>query len=162
IAYRVVGASCPGVLDIYQYENGRIEKITGGWSDTCQSDVEIKDLNGDGIQEILFRTLKYGRNREIYRWDGKQFIRSDREFAQHYSDDLEKLLQYINSRNPLPASARVSLCEQAVQIYKMQGRFSEAIQLCENVQQMINDPTLTTPGTILKGDETNEQRSRIE
>lgn len=160
VAYRKIGASCPGVLDIYQYAGGSIEKISS-WADTCQSDLEIKDLNGDGVLEILFRRLKYGVNRDIYSWNGTQYAQSNSQFAQHYETELEKLLQSVYSGDPLPASARVVWCEQAVRIYILQKRHSEAKQLCDSVLQILDDPNLTTPNSVLKGDESPELRNRL-
>lgn len=158
VAYRIVGASCPGVLDIFQYANGAIEKITGDWIGSCQSDLEIKDLDGDGISEIIFRPLKYGANRRIYSWNGKQYIRTDEQHARYFNDELRQLVGWIHESRPLPTPARTSLCEQAVRIYLLQRRYHEAIELCKAVLPMIDDPELTVPNS---GATTPEQQNRI-
>jgi hypothetical protein len=161
VTYRLIGASCPGVLDIYQYANGAIEKITGDWSGTCQSDLEIKDLDGDGIREIIFRRLKYGASRDIYRWNGTQYILSNVQFAQSYTGELDELLQNIYSGNPFPAPIRVNWCKQAVQTYLLQKRYSEAEDLCKALLQIIDDPNLTIPNSVINGRESSEQINRI-
>jgi len=54
IAYREIGASCPGFLEIYECRDDRIERLTGKWGyeGHCEA-VEIQDLDHDGIPEIL-------------------------------------------------------------------------------------------------------------
>jgi hypothetical protein len=157
VAYRIVGASCPGVLDIFQATSGAIEKITGDWIDTCQSDLEIKDLDGDGIDEIIFRPLKYGVNRRIYSWNGKEYARTDEQHAYYFNDELQQLVGWIYEHRPLPTPARTTLCEQAVQIYLLQRRCTEAIQLCKAVLPMIDNPELTQPRSVPRSSEERNQ-----
>jgi hypothetical protein len=161
VAYRTVGASCPGILDIYEFAKGGIGKITGDWAGECQSDLEIKDLDGDNVREIIFRRLKYGLNRNIYHWDGKQYVQSNSQFVKEYSSELEKLIESIYYQSPLPAHARVTWCKQASQIYVLQQRYADAIKVCNDVLRVIDDPNLTKPGTDIRGDETPEIRNRI-
>ncbi|HWN97747.1 MAG TPA: hypothetical protein VNS63_00595 [Blastocatellia bacterium] len=158
VAYRIVGASCPGVLDIFQYANGKIEKITGDWVHTCQSDLEIKDLNGDGVSEIIFRPLKYGVNRRIYSWSGKEYVRTDNQHAHYFSDELQQLVGGLYEHRALPTPSRAVWCEQAVRIYLLQGRYIEAIALCRAVLPMIDDPELTIPNS---GATTPAQQNRV-
>lgn len=114
VAYRTIGASCPGVLDIYEYRNGSIKRITGDWADNgqCQG-AEIKDLNA------------------------------------------------IYTPEAVPTSARIVWGKQAVEIYILQRRYPEAIRLCEEMLRMIDDPRLSVPNAVIKGDETPEQLNRI-
>lgn len=156
VAYRTVGASCPGILDIYQYQSGTIENINGDWTGTCQSELEMKDLDANGTRQIIFRTLKYGVNPDIYRWDGKRYVRSNDRYPQYYNTELEKLLRAINSRELLPASARTMWTAQIVQIYIIQRHYTEAIHLCQEVLRMIDDASLTQPD-LMKA----EAKSRV-
>ena len=163
VAYRTIGASCPGVLDIYEYRNGSIKRITGDWADNgqCQG-AEIKDLNGDGVPEII--TLfppNHFENPNIYRWDGKRYVRSNSKFPQYYNDKLESLLRSIYTPEAVPTSARIVWGRQAVEIYILQRHYPEAIRLCEEMLRMIDDPQLAVPNTVIKGDETPEQLNRI-
>jgi hypothetical protein len=158
VAYRIVGASCPGMLDIFRDANGAIEKITGDWGDTCQSDLEIKDLNGDGVSEIIFRPLKYGVNRRVYSWSGKGYVRTDNQHAHYFNDELQQLVGWLYEHRPLPTPSRAVLCEQAVRIYLLQRRYSEAIELCRAVLPMIDDPELTIPNS---GATTPAQQNRV-
>ena len=162
IAYRVVGASCPGVLDVYQCSNGTIERITGDWAGRCQSDLELKDLDGDGVPEIVFREQKYGSNPNVYRWNGREYIRSNRQFPQYYSAELQRVVGLVHSPNAFPAPTRVSWCRQAVEIYLIQKSYSEGIRLCKATLQIIDDPNLTTPNSTAKDPESVEQRNRIQ
>jgi tetratricopeptide (TPR) repeat protein len=161
VAYHTVGASCPGILEIYEYANGSAKAITGDWAGSCQSELEIRDLDGDGIKEIIFRTLKYGTNREIYHWNRNQYVRSNEHFAQHYDDDLNQLVSDVYSDKPYPASARVTWCEQAVQIYTLQKRFSEAIEMCRAVLRMLDQPSLTVPSSVSTVVDSKQQQSRL-
>jgi hypothetical protein len=160
VAYRTIGASCPGVLDIYQFGSGAIERITGDWIGKCQSELEIKDLNGDETREIIFRELKYGVSPDIYSWNGKRYVRSNRQFPQYYDDELGKLVKYIHSPNALPTTARTTWCKQACQILIVQKRYSEGIRLCGDVLRMVDDPSITTPNSIARGDEPPEEKDR--
>ncbi|MDA1316237.1 MAG: hypothetical protein O2968_23200, partial [Acidobacteria bacterium] len=47
VAYWAVGASCQGVLEIFEYENGRVTPLRGDWGKegACQNYLELKDLN---------------------------------------------------------------------------------------------------------------------
>jgi hypothetical protein len=148
VAYRTIGASCPGVLDIYQYQNSTIERISGHRTDTCQSNLEIRDLNGDGIPEIIFRIRNYGINPDIYRWNGKRYVHSNNLFPEYYNSELEKLVKAVYSREYLPASARLMWANQIVQIYIIQKRYNEAIQLSKEMPGIIDDASLTQPDLI--------------
>jgi tetratricopeptide (TPR) repeat protein len=163
IAYRKIGASCPGVLDIYEYRNGAIKRITGDWADNGQyQGAEVRDLNGNGIQEIIILfPPNHFVNPNIYRWDGKRYVRSNSEFPGYYNSKLEELLQAIYTPEAAPVPARVVWSKQAVEIYILQRRYSEAIQFCEKVLRMIDDPALTVPNAVIKGVETPEQLNRI-
>ena len=161
VAYRVIGASCPGVLDIYEYRDNAIEKITGEWAGSCQSDLEIRDLDGDGVKEIIFRKLKYGVNRDIYRWNGEQYSLTTEQFAKHFAGDVNELIRNVHSRAPFPAPTRVNWCRQAIQILLLQRRYAEATSLCNATLRIISDQNLTVPNVVVKGGESNEQLDRI-
>src|SRR5439155_3763916 len=78
IAYRSIGASCPGILRTFQYREGAIRPVPAEWdSHTCHSELQIKDLNGDGVMEIVFKPLRYGVNPDIYRWEGRRYVKSN-------------------------------------------------------------------------------------
>src|SRR5262249_39211070 len=159
---RRIGTSCPGILEIYQLQNGAIRRVTGAWADNGQCQlVEIKDLNGDGVQEIVVRLRNYGVNADIYRWNGRQYVRSNSEFAGYYNKELEELIGAIRSSQPLPTSARVRWSEQATEIYILQKRYSDAIGLSEEVLRIIDNPTLTTPNSVIKEGAPPEQHEKL-
>lgn len=162
VAYRGIGASCPGILEIYEYRNGQIERITGPWADNgqCQS-VEMKDLNGDGHYEIIVKIRNSGVNPDIYRWNGKQYVKTNSKFPQYYSDKLGELIQSIRSPEAVPPEWRARSCKQAVEIYLLQRRYTEALQLCYEVLRMIDDPQLTNPNPVIRGEYSTEQLERI-
>lgn len=163
VVYRTIGASCYGVLDIYEYRRGKLEAIAGDWGsrEVCR-EVVIEDLDGDGVPEIIIRGRKnHGENHDIYRWNGRRYTRSNNEFPWYYDGELETLLHALRSPVLLPVSAREMWIVQAVEIYMLQQRFSEAIQLCQEILQMIDDPQLTAPNVRLKGGETPEMLARI-
>ncbi|HXG92600.1 MAG TPA: VCBS repeat-containing protein [Blastocatellia bacterium] len=152
IAYRVVGASCPGSLEIYEYHDGRIERLTGKWGNNkghCEA-IEVKDLDNDGVPEIVILGSR-GANDDIYRWNGRRYVRSNARFSQHYNEQLEKLLQAIYSRDSVPASARINWAIQVIQIYIIQKRYDEAIRLCQDVLQMLDDSSITQPDSVYPG-----------
>lgn len=162
IAYRSIGASCPGILEIYEFRNGKIERITGPWGDRgklCGS-IEFEDLDGDGRREIIHKQ-GHGINPDIYRWDGKQYVKSNRQFAHYYDDDLTELVQDIYKPEAMPPSWRVTWCKQAVEIYLLRRRYAEAVALCGGVLGIIDDSNLTNPNSLVKRAANSEQQNRI-
>jgi len=161
VAYRTVGASCPGALEIYDYRSGRIRRLTGTWGykGHCEA-VKIKDLDGDGVSEIIIART-HGRNDDIYRWNGKTYVHSNSQFPEYYNSELEKLVQAIYSRDAFPTSARVTWASQIVKIYLIQRRYFEATHLCRAALRMIDDPGLTKPNAIIKGTEAPEALNKI-
>jgi hypothetical protein len=162
VVYRVIGASCPGVLEIYALQEGKLIDVTGPWAEggKCQM-AEVKDIDGDGISEIIVKNRKYSVSPDIYRWDGKKYSLSNVRFPKYYNDDLAEVLQSARSLQAVPVAARVKWCEEAVKIYLLQHRYAEAIQLCEEVLRTIDDPRLTTPGTVIRPTDTPEQQNHI-
>ncbi len=162
IAYRAIGTSCPGALEIYEYRNGNIERISGPWASTghCEA-VEIKDLNGDGRREIIVRVRSYGLNPDVYGWNGKRYVKSNSEFAEYYNNELSDLIRDIHSTEALPTNARVNPSKQAVKIYLLQSRYAEAVALCNDVLRMLDDPQLTKPNAIITEKDTPDQLNYI-
>jgi hypothetical protein len=162
VIYRLIGTSCPGVLEIYEFRNGTIKTITGSWAEKgqCHS-AEIRDLDGDGLSEIVIKSRINGVNPDVYQWNGKQYVQRNAQFAWYYRDKLSGLIASIHSREALPASARVVWCQQAVKIYRLQHNFAEAIQLCDFVLRTLDDPNLTTPNSVIGPAATAEERERI-
>src|SRR5262249_17393926 len=146
VAYRTIGASCPGVLDIYEYVGGAVQRITGAWADNgqCQS-VVIKDLDGDGIPEIIVRILNYGVNQDIYRWNGRKYVLSNRRFSQYYNTELEELLNAVRSPKTIPASWRLQSADQIVGIYIIQRRFDDAVAFSKETLDALENRSLTEP-----------------
>jgi len=144
VTYRTIGASCPGILDIYEYVNGGIQRITGAWADNgqCQA-VDIKDLDGDGVPEIIVRIRNYGVNQDIYRWNGRKYVLSNGRYPQFYSGELEELLKGFSSPQVMPASGRLQLASQIVSIYTIQRRFNDAVVFCKRLLETLQDPALT-------------------
>ncbi len=162
IAYRRIGASCPGVLEVYEFRSGKIARITGAWAehDKLCGSIEFKDLDGDGRPEIIHKQ-SHGINPDVYRWNGKQYFKSNREFSEYYNDELSELIRYVYSPKGFPTNARVTWCQQAVEIYLLQNRHAEAVALCSNVLRIIDDPQLTKPNAIMTKDYTPEQLKSI-
>src|SRR5215467_3347287 len=142
VAYRTIGASCPGVLDVFEYFDGGIQQ-TFAHNGHCQS-VEIKDLDGDGVPEIIVRTAIYGVNQDIYRWDERKYVLSNGRYPQYYDAVLEGLLKGFSSE-VIAASGRLQLANQIVGIFIIQRRFEEAVTFCRELLETIQNPALTTP-----------------
>jgi hypothetical protein len=144
VAYRTVGASCPGVLDIYEYLNGAMRRLTGAWADNGQCQfLEIKDLDGDGLPEIIVRIRNYGVNQDIYRWNGQRYVVSNSRFPQYYNPELEELLKAASSPRITPASGRLQLAGQIVGMYIIQRRFDDAVAFCRALLETLQNPALT-------------------
>jgi len=164
VAYRTIGAACPGVLDIYAYKEGEISAITGPWASNgqCQSSVEIEDLDRDGVSEIIVSKAVYGAaTPDIYSWNGTRYAIGDRKFSQYYDEGLANVVGSLHSRQSLPASARVGWATQAVEMYIRQRRYAEAARVCQRALVIIDDPKLTESNTVLVGDEEREIRDRV-
>lgn len=147
VAYRRIGASCPGILEIYEWKNGVIQRITGRWTDNghqCQS-VKIQDLDRDGRPEIIVRTRNYGVNEDIYQWDGKRYALRSSRFPHYYDDALKELLGDMRSKGLMPASARVMWAGQIVGIYILQHRYLASLRFCQEALRIVADDALTKP-----------------
>jgi hypothetical protein len=144
VAYRQIGASCPGIFDIYEWFSGALERITGPWADNgqCQS-VAIKDLDGTGTPEIIVRIRNYGVNQDIYRWNGKRYVLSNGRFPNYYNSELEELLKGANSPRIMPASSKLQLANQIVGVYIIQRRFDAAVAFCRELLEKLQNPALT-------------------
>ncbi len=162
VVYRTIGASCPGVLDIFESTGGKINRITGAWTDNgaCQA-VEINDLNRDGANELIIKTRDNGIRTDVYVWNGKQYVQRNERFSQYYSAELTELHQEIYSGKALPISARLTLCKRAVRIYTLQRRYSEAIRLLGEILVMIENPDLTKPNSVAVEGGPPDQQERI-
>jgi len=143
VAYATVGASCPGILAIYEYSKGALRRIFGD-DNHCQS-VEIKDLDGDGVPEIIVRIRIYGVNKDIYRWNGRRYVLSNSRFPQYFNADLEQLLGPSKSSRTMPTSGRLQVATQIISIFIIQRRFREAVSFCRELLEAIQNPALSTP-----------------
>ncbi len=163
VVYRIIGASCPGVLEIYESRNGKIERISGTWADNgqCNWVQEIRDLNDDGRSEIIISSRNYGVIPDVYAWNGKRYVISNSDFPQYYNDQLSNLIRDIHSVETLSTTARVSAAKQAVEIYLLQHRYAEAVALCNDVLRIIDDLKLTKPNSIITETDTPDQLNRI-
>lgn len=126
VSYISVGASCQGTLDIYQFEPlyGAIMRIDGWPKQSCAHNLKIKDLDGDGIPEIIFTETNYSTIAHIYWWNGEQFVLSDSSFPRYYDPELRRLVQAaLMPGSPAP----VMWGRMAFQIYMLQRRYREAI-----------------------------------
>ena len=162
IAYHTIGTSCPGALEIYELRNGKIERISGPWAVTghCEA-AEIRDLKGDKRREIITRIRSYEANPDVYSWNGNRYVKNNSQFPELYNDELASLIRDAYSTEALPTNARLSSSKRAVEIYLTQGRYAEAVALCNGVIRLIDDPKLTKPNSIITEKNTPEQLARI-
>jgi len=151
VAYRTVGASCPGSLEIYDYTGGRIRRLTGEWGTNGHCEVvQIKDLDGDGVPEIII-SRGHGQIDEVYVWTGKKYLRENGHFPQYYNETLEKLLGAAHSRELFPLSARIGWSVPVVQIYIIQRRYNDALRFCREMLGTIDDASLSQPDSVFTG-----------
>lgn len=163
LAYRTVGASCAGIFDVYQFQHGSIEKITGDWRDggNCQANCKIEDLNRDGVYELIFEDVRYRTSPAIYSWDKDHYVRRDDSFPEYYGPYLARLLKGIQGEDPVPASAVVDWVEQAVQIYRLQHRYGAAIELCERTIQDLKNSKRIVPNNVIRDTDPEDRKSKI-
>jgi hypothetical protein len=161
LAYHTIGASCPGALEIYQYQDRKIQNISGAWavSGHCEG-AEIRDLNRDKRQEIIITTRSYEANPDVYSWSGNAYVKANARFPEFYNDALPSLIGYVYSTEALTVSARIASSKRAVDIYLLQRRYAEAVVLCNAVTRIIDDAKLTKSNSIMKDDLTADQRDR--
>ncbi|MHB8653423.1 MAG: hypothetical protein ACYDA9_06050 [Terriglobia bacterium] len=131
-SYISVGASCGGLLDVYQFDplRGAIVSIDGWPEHSCAHNLKIKDLNDDGIPEIIFTETNYSTIPDIYWWNGERFMLSDSNFARYYDAELQRLVRdALASNNRAPDMWG----RMAVQIYMLQHRYREAVDFCQQL-----------------------------
>lgn len=116
----------------------------------------------NGIVRIVIYgkwTEKQSSTVEVYEWDGKEYVKSSRGFPQYHWARLQRLREQVVSIEPVPASWRVELARQAVQIYLSQRKHRAAISLCEEVLGIIDNPQLAilVPSSVAKKAATAEE-----
>jgi len=162
-SYRTIGASCPGVLDIFENRGGKIEQVSTPWSQKggCQV-AEVNDLNGNGTNQLVIKSKDSGvLTTDIYVWNGQNYVERDTDYSQFYTSELGQLFQDIHAKRALPVSARVALSRQAARIYVLQRRYTEAIQLLDAVLPMIDDPNFTQPNSTIAEDASSKQKEKM-
>lgn len=161
ISYIAVGASCGGLLGIYEFDplDGAIQAI-GSWpKGTCVHKLEVKDLDGDGTPEIIFTETNYGTIPHIYWWNGEHFDLSDSNFPDYYNPELRRLVKEALERN---SPARLMWGRMAFQIYMLQHRYGEAIEFCQRLLSISHSRASTgSPSSTAPASETADATSAI-
>ena len=139
VAYRQIGSSCQGMLSVFEMGDRVVRRITPDWGGYCQNHLRLEDLDGDGNQEIIFKKYNRGVNPDIYRWNGQEYVQANQDFPAYYDGELRKVTKACKSDGVYPASARVSWCKQAVEIYLLQERHPEALAIARQLLAMIDD-----------------------
>jgi hypothetical protein len=132
VSYIGVGASCGGLLDVYQFDplRGVITSLAGWAKQSCAHNLKVRDLGGDGIPEIIFTETNYDTIAHIYWWNGDRFVLSDSNFPRFYDKELRRLVRDALA----PGSpAREMWGRIAVQIYMLQHRYQGAIDFCQQL-----------------------------
>ncbi len=154
VVYGLVGASCEGVLHIYDFDSPvSIADLSKPWANTCQNDVEIKDLSHDGVPEITFNMTTRDPIRAVYRWDGTEYKRDDAAFPAVNDRAVQELISGALSTESLPLSARMQWFNEVIPILIEEHRTGEALNLCSSLRRVIRNPQTTTPDTRLTEDD---------
>ena len=119
-----------------------------------------KHLSSANRRSII-RTRSYEANPDVYSWNGNRYVKNNSQFPELYNDELASLVRDAYSTEALPTNARLSSSKRAVEIYLMQGRYAEAVALCNGMIRLIDDPKLTKPNSIITEKNTPEQLARI-
>lgn len=151
IAYSSVGASCGGLLDVISYRRGKV--ATRDFN--CEHKVQIEDLDQDGVSELILNPRNYGVNDQIFKWNGRRFVRADSDFPGYYDAGLSALLESYQGPGDYPLSARVMWGFQIEEIYRIQRRSQERLAFLESML------TLVEKSDGLES-EKNEDKARIE
>jgi len=147
LEYRLIGASCEGVLAIYRLRGADVQTLSAPWDGVCQNNLLLEDVDGDGIPEITFQPTLHGVARVIFKWDGSQFVPADQSFPQYFSAALQDAIRYALSPTPVPVSARVAPGGEAVRMFMIQRRFNEGLLFCERLLIAVSDPSLSLPNS---------------
>ena len=135
-SYIGVGASCGGLLDVYQFDRLSASMVSiNGWpKSSCVHNLKIKDLDGDGIPEIIFTETNYSTIPHIYWWDGERFVLSDSNFARYYDEQLKSLVRdALRPDSPAPEMWG----RMAFQIYMLQHRYREGVDFCQQLLRAV-------------------------
>lgn len=161
------GGSLGAYLDVLAVRPGKLESVLSkprGYDVIGGYKIDF-ETRPDG----KYRIIIYGKWTEtqnstidIYEWNGRQFVPSNREFPHYYNAMLDRVVRGIYSPEPTTASWRVTLTTQVVGIYINQRRYRDAIRLCQDVLRIIDDPRLTiVPKSAIKEGATTEERNRV-
>ncbi len=163
LVYRTIGASCQGTLAVYRFSGSEPQSLSAPWDGSCQNDLRLEDLDGDGIPEITYLPNPHLLVRDIYKWNGTRFVLANASFPDYYTSALNDAVGDALNPSPFPASARIAWAQEAVRLFIIQRRFDEGLRVCDRLRVILSDASLTLPnatGAYAPGMAEKEQRGK--
>lgn len=128
---------CPNFFGIFEYKDGKIVPVPSEFRplETCR--VEVKDLDGDGIPEIINYPRAYGTLPQIFRWDGNKYAQADRHFPEYWLDYGNRNFGPLNPSQNLPLYVVVDHCTLAAKVFSLARSAERARPVCRQARRSV-------------------------
>lgn len=129
---------CPNFFGIFEYQDGKIQPVRTDFRplETCH--VELKDLDGDGIPEIINHPRPPFSLPEIYHWDGSHFAKANARYPHFWGQYGAHNYAMANSLpQPLPLYVMMDACRAAFKVFKLAQRAAKARDPCIRAKERI-------------------------
>ncbi|MHB8501143.1 MAG: hypothetical protein ACYDCG_01640 [Candidatus Acidiferrales bacterium] len=128
---------CPNFFGVFEYKEGGIEPVPSQFKplETCR--VEVRDLDGDSIPEIIDYPRAYGTLPRIFRWDGNLYAEDDRRFPRYWSDYGERHFGQLDPSQILPLYVVADYCTLAAKVFALARTPHRARPVCLQARRRI-------------------------
>lgn len=144
VAFRWIGASVGGTLDIFEWQGKLLKQINPHWNVDVNR-AQVADLDKDGRLEIIL-----GHRFDlpsIYEWQTGAYHEANQKFSWYFKKDTEENARLAESGDQhFGAQDLADFCQKAVHGYVYQRRAGEAVAL---VQEVLKNPKLEGNAILL-------------
>lgn len=129
---------CPNFFGIFEYRDGKILPIPADFKplETCQ--VSLKDLDGEGVPEVInYPHLPFSLP-EIYHWNGARFAKANAHYPHFWAEYGARNYATANSDSqPLPLQVMVDGCRTALEVFELARTPEKARLACIRAKERI-------------------------
>lgn len=142
VAFRWIGASAGGTLDIFAWNGTEIKRISPHVEDITRA--QLVDIKKNGQTEILVNH-RFGVP-SVYGWNKSDYSIANQDFPEIYQSQLDKYRSLAMDASLTPTN-RAEFTHDAAMALIYQKRYDEAITLCNYTfedQRIKNDRTASS------------------
>ncbi len=131
---------CPNRFGIFEYSHGTIQPVPSDLAPLRTCRIQLRDLNHDGIPEIVNFPHASGALPQVFRWNGVRYVQANRDFPRFWSSFAAQYFRIEDIRNSsraLPLDVLSSTCRNSMMVFKWAGNPGKARQFCTAVMKRI-------------------------